>query len=172
MSRPAFRWRSIGMLLLRWGPPFLWMAVASLLSTDRFSAQQTSRYLVPLLHWVFPDASAATVTALHASIRKGMHVFEFGVLAFLWYRALKWGETGWRPQAAFRAFLLAAAFGSLDEAHQVFEPHRTASILDVGWDSLGACFGLGSCWILRGNEQLSRKSDAPGGVSPGGVWLG
>jgi VanZ family protein len=172
MSRPAVRGRRIGWLLLRWGPPFLWMGVASLLSTDGFSAQHTSQYLIPLLHWLFPGLTAATVTELHAGIRKGMHVFEFGVLAFLWYRALKWGEAGWRPQAAFRAFLLAAAFGGLDEIHQIFEPHRTASVVDVGWDSLGACFGLGSCWILRGDEELSRKSNAPGRVPPGGAWLG
>lgn len=172
MSRPASRGRAIGSLLWRWGPPFLWMVVASLLSTDGFSAQQTSRYLIPLLHWVFPGASLKTLIALHVWIRKGMHVFEYGVLAWLWYRALKWGETGWRPQAAVRAFLLAAAFGTADEIHQSFQPRRSASAVDVGLDSLGAFFGLGSCWILRGEEEPSRKANAPGGVPPGGVWLG
>lgn len=172
MSRPVFPGRTIGWLLVRWGPPFLWMGVASLLSTDGVSSQQTGRYLIPLLHWVIPGASAASLSLLHAGIRKGMHMFEFGVLAWLWYRALKWGEAGWRPQAAVRAFLLAAAFGTADEIHQILEPHRGASAVDVGWDSLGAFFGLGSCWILRGDGEPSGKANAPGGVPSGGVRLG
>jgi VanZ family protein len=172
MSRLASQGRAVGSLLLRWGPLILWLVVASLLSTDGLSGRQTSRYLIPLLHWVFPAVSLKTLIALHVGIRKAIHVFEFGVLAWLWYRALKWGETGWQPQAAVRAFLLAAAFGTADEFHQSFQPHRSASAADVGWDSLGAFFGLGSCWMLRGEEEPSRKANAPGGVPPGGAWLG
>jgi VanZ family protein len=172
MSRPVLQGKPVGVLLARWAPPFLWMAVASWLSTDGFSAEQTGRYLIPLLHWLVPTAAPATVELLHAGIRKGMHVLEFGVLAWLWYRALKWGQAGWRLQAAARAFILAAGFGAADEVHQIFEPHRSAAVTDVGWDGLGAVFGLTGCWLLRRETARGEKANAPGGVPSGGVWRG
>lgn len=127
----------------RWGPLLLWMTAISVFSTDAFSAHQTSRVLLPLLRWLFPDASPTTLDWLHGVVRKGMHVAEFGILALLWYRALARGISGWRGQAALAAFVLTAGFGALDEAHQMLVPSRTASIMDVGWDVLGAALGLG-----------------------------
>jgi len=40
------------------------------------------------------------------------------------------------------AFLLSAAFGGADEFHQTFVPSRTGSLVDVGWDCLGAVLAL------------------------------
>jgi len=74
----------------------------------------------------------------------------FRSLAFLWYRALDWRRSGWQTKAALTALVLAAGFGALDEAHQMFVPSLTASIVDVGWDSLGAAVGLvGRRMLLR-----------------------
>lgn len=170
MSPLTVQGGSVRLFLWLWAPPILWMMLASLLSTDGFSTQQTSRYLLPFLHWLIPGASRPTYALLHVGIRKGLHAFEYGILALLWYRALKWGEMGWRPQAAALAFLLAAGFGAVDEARQAFEPHRKAAVADVGWDSLGALFGLGGCWVFR--RDAGGKGNAPGGGSPGGTWLG
>jgi len=127
---------------LRWGPLLIWMGVISGLSTDAFSAAETSRFILPILRWLLPYASPETLNSLHAVIRKAAHVTEFAVLSFLWYRALEWSRTKWRAASALWAFLLAGAFGALDEAHQLVVPSRTASIVDVGWDSLGALFGV------------------------------
>jgi VanZ family protein len=126
------------------------MAVISAFSTDAFSAEHTGDFLIPLLRWLLPGASSATLELLHAAIRKGMHVFEFGILALLWYRALGWDGSGWQTRAALGAFLLAAGFATLDEIHQAFIASRTGTILDLGWDSAGAAAGLISRWaILR-----------------------
>jgi len=133
----------------RWGPLILWMAVISGLSTDAFSAAETGRLLMPLWGWLFPGASPASLDLLHAVVRKGAHVTEFAILALLWYRALDWRGSGWRAKAALTAFVLAAGFGALDEAHQMFVPSRTASIVDVGWDSLGAVLGLIARHVIR-----------------------
>jgi VanZ family protein len=38
----------------------------------------------------------------------------------------------------------------LDEAHQAFVATRTASLLDVAWDSAGALFGVGGSGVLWG----------------------
>jgi VanZ family protein len=126
------------------------MAVISGFSTEAFSAAETGRILLPFLRWLLPRADPATLDLLHAVLRKGMHVAEFGILAFLWYRALAWGALGWRGRMALTAFVLAAGFGALDEAHQMLVPSRTGSTMDVGWDSLGAALGLVSRRMIRG----------------------
>lgn len=132
--------------LWRWVPPLVWTVVVSAFSTDAFSAEHTGDFLIPLLRWLLPGASAATLEVFHAAIRKGMHVFEFGILALLWYRALAWDGSGWQTRAALAAFLLAAGFATLDELHQTFVVNRTGTIADVGWDSLGAFLGLVGRW--------------------------
>ena len=138
----SIRREGFGLALWRWGPLILWMVVISGLSTDAFSAAETGRFLLPLLRWLFPDAAPATLSLLHAILRKGAHVTEFATLALLWYRALDWQRSGWQTKAALTAFVLAAGFGAVDEAHQLLVPSRTASVVDVGWDSLGAILGL------------------------------
>jgi hypothetical protein len=119
------------------------MAVISGFSTDAFSAEDTGDLLMPLLQWLLPGASRATLDLLHAVLRKGMHVIEFGILVLLWYRALGWHGSGWQRKTAVAAFLLAVGFAMLDEVHQRFVPSRTGSLVDVGWDGLGAALGLG-----------------------------
>jgi VanZ family protein len=126
------------------------MAVISGFSTDVFSAANTGWILLPFLRWLLPSADPATLDLLHTGLRKGMHVTEFGILAFLWYRALAWGALGWRGRIAVAVFVLAAGFGALDETHQRFVPSRTASAMDVGWDSLGAALGLAGRRVIRG----------------------
>jgi len=118
------------------------MVVISGLSTDAFSATETSQFILPLLRWLLPDASPETLGSLHGIIRKAAHVTEFAVLSLLWYRALDWSRGKRRIAPALWAFFLASAFGGLDEAHQLFVPSRSASIVDVGWDSFGALFGV------------------------------
>ncbi len=134
--------------LWRWGPPLLWMAVISAFSTDSFSAEETGEVLLPLLHWLFPGVSPATLDLLHAAARKAMHVIEFGILALLWYRALAWHGSGWQARVALAAFLLAAGFAAVDETHQSFVASRTGTLVDVGWDSAGAVVGLIGRWAI------------------------
>jgi hypothetical protein len=51
----------------------VWAAVISILSTDSFSSEHTSRFLVPLLRWPFPPAGVETLEPMHAMIRKTAH---------------------------------------------------------------------------------------------------
>ena len=132
----------------RWVPPLLWFLVVSGLSTDAFSAEETGDLLLPLLAWLFPAMSAAGLEALHFALRKAGHVSEFAVLALLWYRALAWGRTGWQGRVAAVSAVVAAGFAAVDETHQVFTATRTPSIVDVGWDTLGALLALGGLWLF------------------------
>jgi VanZ family protein len=139
------------------------MAVISAFSTDAFSTEETGDFLIPLLHWLFPGVTPATLDLMHAVARKAMHVIEFGILALLWYRALGWNGSGWQASAALAAFLLAAGFAAVDEAHQGFVSSRTGTFVDVGWDSLGAAAGLIGRWAIgRNGERENGRTGEPG----------
>lgn len=135
--------------LWRWGPSILWMVVISGFSTEAFSAEQTGRFLLSFLRWLFPGALPRTLDLLHFGFRKGMHVIEFGILALLWYRALGRDRNPGRMRPALAALALASGFAVADETHQAFVAARTASLADVGWDTLGAVLALASRWIFR-----------------------
>ena len=149
MSEAVCRDRTVWSTCWRWGPLILWMVLITGLSTEAFSEQETGSYLLPVLRWLLPDVSPGTLDLIHGAVRKGAHVTEYAILALLWYRGLNWRRSGWQIGAALSAFILAAGFGALDEAHQLFVPSRSGSIVDVGWDSLGAALGLLSRHALR-----------------------
>ena len=153
--------------LWRWGPLVVWMATISVFSTDTFSAEETGGLLEPILRWLIPTISAAGVEAVHVAVRKGMHVAEFALLAVLWYRNLAWGSLGWQPRTALAALGLSVLYAGLDEAHQAFVATRTASLLDVAWDSAGALCGVGASRVLWGEALSGRKRNAPGEHPPG-----
>lgn len=99
-----------------WAPPILLMAVIWF-----FSAQ--------------PDLSSG-LGILDLVGRKILHAAEYALLCFLWWRALR-TRLG-RRAALAGAFLLAAAYGAVDEYHQTFVAGRTGSPIDVGIDAAGA----------------------------------
>ena len=168
MIRPGFGRLQAGWeIVRRWGPLCLWLMTVSAFSTSTFSAAQTGRFIEPFLRWLLPGVPSETIPVLHGIIRKGMHVAEFAILALLWYRGLSWEKRGWQPSAALAAFGFAVLTGGADEVHQAFVPSRTASALDVAWDSLGALCGLSGWGALAGALRLRKKRDPLGEVSVG-----
>jgi len=121
-----------------WLPAIVWACVISILSTDTFSSNHTSRILIPALHWLFPRAGAETLDLLHAVIRKSAHLTEYFILGVLLHRALRGNNRRWKLKWALWAIAIAAAYASLDEFHQVFVPSRTASPWDALLDTVGA----------------------------------
>jgi len=107
------------------------------------SMNETSRFIRPLLEFLFPNADAATLTFYHGLIRKGAHLFEYGVLGILAYRALS--VVNLRPVVAIIVVGLVAA---IDELNQSFNPARTSSPWDVGLDVLGGIIGIGIFILL------------------------
>ncbi len=131
-----------GVPLRYWLPPALWMAVIVVLSSDVGSAEHTAHWLVPILRLLAPGATPSQLYALHGLVRKAGHLTEYAVLAALWYRAFV-GARRQRPwTAAAVAFAISLAWAILDEAHQSFEPSRTASVRDVAIDSIGALLAV------------------------------
>ncbi|HEY1851142.1 MAG TPA: VanZ family protein [Candidatus Binataceae bacterium] len=116
-----------------WAPAIIWMLGLFMLSTSFFSASNTSKIIEPLLQWFFPTASVATITLLHALIRKAAHFTNYAILFWLLIR----GPLRGRPYLALGCCVL---YAMLDEGHQIFVPGRGASLYDVALDSSGALF--------------------------------
>ena len=116
---------------LDWLLPLFWAACIFTLSTSFFSAAQTSKIIVPLLHWLMPTASHRTIVTLHAVIRKAAHVTEYAVLFLLLVR----GPLRGRPVFALA---ICGVYAMLDEGHQMFVPSRTPALHDVALDFSGA----------------------------------
>jgi VanZ family protein len=129
--------------LKAWIALVLWLIVIAIESSAYLSAQNTSRILYPLLHFLF-GMNHARFEHWHVYIRKGGHVFGYGLLSILLFRA--WRETlpsvensKWRVQWATIAVLGTVLVASLDEWHQSFLPSRTGTPRDVLLDS---CAGI------------------------------
>jgi hypothetical protein len=65
-----------------------WALVIATASTDAFSAEHTSRIILPFLHWLLPHAPVATLELLHFVIRKCAHFAECFVFSLLLLRAV------------------------------------------------------------------------------------
>ena len=81
---------------------------------------------------------------------KLLHFVEYGVLGWLFYRALRGEGLGWA--AAFVAAALATGgYGASDEWHQSFVPLRDANTRDWLTDVLGGAIGaaLGASTVSR-----------------------
>src|SRR5271165_7675490 len=91
----AGRWRSRlnshrRNLLKAWIAAILWLIVIAIESTALLSSHNTSRILYPLLHFLF-GLDYVQFEHWHFYIRKGGHVFGYGLLSILLFRA--WCET-------------------------------------------------------------------------------
>jgi len=129
------------------------MAVIFSASADAGSAQHTSRFLAPVLHWLFPHLSAQGIGELVFIVRKIAHVVEYAVLGVLLWWALRSSVRGdprpWSWRNAGLALGLATLYAASDEVHQLFIPSRQGSAQDVVIDACGAAGGLLLLWLFR-----------------------
>ncbi|MEO8689853.1 MAG: VanZ family protein [Solirubrobacteraceae bacterium] len=102
-------------LVKRFGPPLLLMGLIFFLSAQ-------------------PDLNSGLGT-WDTVLRKAAHMTEYGLLWFLWWRALGYGS----PLPAVAITLLWAAS---DEYHQSFVEGRHGTLWDVAIDAVGVGLGL------------------------------
>ena len=143
-----------------WLPVFIWLGVIFAGSTDIFSTEQTSRYLVPFLRWLNPQISASTIVTIHFALRKLSHVTEYAILAAFLWRALR-GARNLRPKMAplfVGVWVACVIIAVSDEFHQSFIASRTASLNDVFTDGLGAAVGLAICLAVATRRKPSKPS--------------
>ncbi len=129
--------------LWRYGPLVVWASLIFLGSSDLLSAPHTSAFLLGPLRWLYPNASEATLAALHLMIRKAGHFTEYAILGLLAARAFRSSSRGvLRNHRFWMSLLFVMVYSLSDEFHQWFVPSRTASIYDSMIDIAGGMAGL------------------------------
>jgi VanZ family protein len=136
-------------VLKAWIAAILWLIVIAIESTSYLSAHNTSRILYPLFHFLF-GVSRESFEPWNFFMRKTGHVFGYGLLSILLFRAWRetlpaLGDPKWTFRWANIAVLGAALVASLDEWHQSFLPARTGRWQDVVLDT---CAGIGAQILL------------------------
>jgi VanZ family protein len=102
-------------VLSRFGPPIALMAVIFVLSAQ-------------------PDLNSG-LGVWDTIGRKLVHMAAFGLLWFLWQRAL-------RTPAAYPAVLITLAYAAADEYHQTFVEGRHGTPVDVLIDAVGIALAV------------------------------
>jgi VanZ family protein len=148
--------------LKRWWPALAWAVVISGFSTGVFTAEHTSRIIIPVLHWLFPHAAKATLFAIHHYIRKSAHFTEYFILSLLVLRGIRAGRPGTRFAWALVVIAIVACYASLDELHQRFVPGRTAAVGDVLIDTSGGITAqvVAALVILLGHVRERRQLES------------
>jgi len=142
-----------------WWPAIVWAACIFSFSTSAFTSEHTSRFIVPLLHWLFPSWSAETLDTAHFFIRKSGHVTEYFIFSLLILRGIRHGRKGTKLGWALAAVGVVAGYAALDEFHQSFVPGRTAAFSDVLIDTAGgiAAQVVAALVVLLGDMREKRK---------------
>jgi len=113
------------------------------LSTSQASMSNTSRFIRPLLEFLFPSASEETLILYHGYIRKLAHLTEYAGLAFWAFWAFSNSNLKNLRRLWFVfAFLLVLLIASIDEINQSYLTSRTGSLYDVLLDAAGGLIML------------------------------
>jgi VanZ family protein len=136
-----------------------WLAFIFFASSDQFSATQTSRFVRPLLHWLFPAWDEPRIKFAHGLVRKIGHFTGYATLAFLAARAFSSSSRDWLRRRWFAFALgLVACYALFDEYRQSFVPTRTASLYDSLLDTAGGVMMLLLYrWRLKRREGFPRR---------------
>jgi VanZ family protein len=144
-----------------WLPVLFWMSVIFTASSDAHSYEHSSRFIEPLLHWLFPQMSQEHVEQIHHLIRKCAHLTEYAVFAVLLWRALHLSKNNlpvWSWPKVGGTLLIVFLYAATDEFHQSFVPTRTPLVSDVFIDTTGGAIGLFALWVFcRWRERAAKR---------------
>jgi VanZ family protein len=129
------KWRE---RILRYAPLFLWIGVILFASTTQGAMSNTSRFIRPLLEFLFPNTPEETLILYHGYTRKLAHLSEYAILAFwasraFWSSSVNFLQRYWFIISLATVFLVA----SIDEYNQSLNSLRTGSLYDVLLDVSG-----------------------------------
>ncbi len=142
--------------LWRYSPAVAWACFILFASSASFSASNTSRIIRPLLLWLYPEISEATLAHVHFLVRKAAHFSEYALLALLAARAFLTSSRAALARLWWLAAFAAVACVSLtDEYHQSFVPTRTGTIYDSLLDMAGGATALAclALWLRLGRRK-------------------
>lgn len=158
---------------IAWLWVLLWLGVIAIESTNYLSSANTGRFLYPPLHFLFGVDPVRFLT-WHFLLRKGGHVFGYGMLSWLLFRALRVTalssrDPNWSMVWSLLAVAGTAFVASMDEWHQSFLPSRTGTIHDVLLDTTAALVIQILVFLLvqvRKKRASAVPADGPDPVSP------
>jgi VanZ family protein len=104
----------------------------------------------------FPNPPGATGNEWQSNLA---HMTEYAILGALAWRWLAAFRPAWSPVVlAAVAWLACLGYGVSDEFHQSFVANRDSSVMDVGFDALGAALAVGvfSIEAKMGNRDNPR----------------
>jgi VanZ family protein len=129
--------------LARYGPLVLWIGVIFYFSSSFGSFNQTSRFIGPLLEFLFPAASPELLAVYHGYIRKFSHFAAYAVLGIVSAAAFATSSrTILRRYWFIASLIVVLLIATLDEINQSYSTLRTASIYDVLIDLFGGLTAL------------------------------
>lgn len=111
------------MIISRWLPVIIWVGIIYYLSDQ-------------------PNLKISHNSLIDLVLRKGAHMFFFGVLYILVVRAFGWTNNKW-------AIIVAVAYAIFDEIHQKFVPFRTGQPKDILFDVTGVALAHLALWKLQ-----------------------
>lgn len=133
------------------GLTVIWMVIIFVKSAEPYSEQdirpqlaewiseERLQSLLPNLEFIY-DGGLVTYKQpydmLEFFVRKFGHVFEFGLLSFLWLMTLRARRISWRI-ALISASIITLVYAASDEWHQKFVVGRTGHAIDVAVDTIG-----------------------------------
>lgn len=159
-SRPSQN--ALRSFIFRYAPLLLWIGLIFFFSSTIASANQTSRIIGPILHFLFPSASPDTIQQYHFFIRKCAHFTEYALLAFWAIRALaRSSRESLKKYRFVVAVFIVLIIASTDEFNQSFEPSRTSSPWDVLLDCIGGTTMSLFYWLV------TRARSGSGSAFPG-----
>ena len=113
-------------------------------------------YWLPVIGWAILIFAISSLSTFPQAVQpifsfdKLAHAVEYAIFSFLLARAFKHSQKdNCKKYFRFLAVICAIVYGISDELHQYFIPARTASIIDVLYDSIGAFLGQ---WFLKNKK--------------------
>jgi len=136
--------------IIRYAPFLFWASLIFIFSSSTGSAENTSRFIRPLLEFLFYSASPKTLDLAHLLVRKAAHFFFYGALGLLALRAFV-GSSKYvlRSSPMISALIVTFAISVMDEFNQSLNPERTGSQMDVLLDMAGATTFLFVKWFTE-----------------------
>lgn len=134
----------------RWLLVAVMMLITFLFGTDLFSSQNTGPIVRWILRWFLGDSADTKVLGSGEGwLRKSAHFMEYGLLAWVWLRALRGEASTWTWSWAGMAWLAATLWATVDELQQGFiSSYRTGSPWDVLIDSCGAATAILVAYVV------------------------
>ncbi|HEX5410446.1 MAG TPA: VanZ family protein [Terriglobia bacterium] len=140
-------------------PAIIWAGIIFDMSTRTFGASFSDHLLHDILAIFHLTVSPHAFASLATIMRKMGHFTEYAIFSIFLYHALGAGRRRvWNPRKALTCILLAGLYSMTDEFHQRFVPGRGPSILDCGFDTIGATLGMLIVYIA-GKRRFKRPSD-------------